>query len=67
MTSGPDIGHWLIIDAETGEPFTFGMKKDQARDIAANVIGPVVAVSEAEYDRITIKRGRAAKQHKDLS
>jgi hypothetical protein len=66
MTSGLDIGHWLIIDAETGERITFGMKKDQARDIADNVIGPVFAISEAEYDRMMIKRGRTEK-HKDPS
>jgi hypothetical protein len=66
MTSGRDIGHWLIIDAETGERITFGMQKDQARDIAVHVIGPVVAMSEAEYDRMMIKRGRTGK-HKDPS
>jgi len=62
MTSGLDIGHWLIIDAETGERITFGMKKDQARDIADNITGPVVAVSEAEYHRMMIKRRRTERQ-----
>jgi hypothetical protein len=62
MTSGLDIGHWLIVDADTGDRITFGMRKDQARDIADNITGPVVALSEAEYDRMKTKRRRTEKQ-----
>ena len=65
MTSALDIGHCLIIDAETGQRITFGMKKDQARDIAGSVVGPVVAVSEAEYDRMT--KARRTEKHKGSS
>jgi hypothetical protein len=62
VTPNLDVGRWLILDATTGERITFGMKKDQARDIADNVVGPVVAMSEVEYDRMTKTRGRTKKR-----